>query len=434
MCYVVFSRGVLSFSYTNSFVEGINEFFKVRPSPFEEEEGPSISETLKDNKKEKVSKDEDCHSKSGSARGREEDIVADEDLIFISCSVEINVPGEDNSTLMARTRRPPETIEPDGLKSHSLEGENPQKRRGEGPLLPDLAIDSQTSGTTLREMGFDVSPPNQSTSGCSIGADETEPVDAKSNFDEAQRLCSMVFDKLKFELLCCEAKLRKALNGEKSLRFLCDKKTRELIHLRSELDRSHDYEGNLEKQRKTETLERLRGEANQVNSECNSLKAQIDSHVVAIRNALSKASALEIQLCNAREGNLVQTSRISKLETDLLKMKAEVMDDRAEVEEVQIKADKKVASYVKDVGKARTKLRAASDRERRSNEYARCKSRREILKEIHGKVFDLLEEIEQAKADEFNAKFLVSNVEDNEEEASEGADLEGGKAKFPRVD
>ncbi|XP_070025613.1 uncharacterized protein [Nicotiana sylvestris] len=261
----------------------------------------------------------------------------------------------------------------------------------------------------------------------------------------SRRLSTMAFNKLKPKLLRCEAKLNKALNGEKSLRLLCDKKTKELIHLRSELNRSHDYEGNLEKQfqRKAETLERLWGKANQVNSKCNELKAQIDAHVAAKRNALAKSSALEIQLRNAREGNLVQASRIAKLETDLLKMKVKVVDARAEAKEVRAKADKKVAIYLKDVAGAHTKFRGDLDREMRSNGYVRCRSWRETLEKIHGKGFDLSEEIEQDKANELDAKFLVSDAEDNEEEADEGAgpegangDIvpEGGKAKFPRVD
>ncbi|XP_075092245.1 uncharacterized protein LOC142172512 [Nicotiana tabacum] len=44
------------------------------------------------------------------------------------------------------------------------------------------------------------------------------------------------FDKLKSELLRREARLRKALNGEKSLRLLCDKRGKELRHLRYEMN------------------------------------------------------------------------------------------------------------------------------------------------------------------------------------------------------
>ncbi|XP_070025020.1 uncharacterized protein [Nicotiana sylvestris] len=270
----------------------ISEFFEVRPSPFKEEEGPSVSEIEKDNKRK-------------------------------TCSMVINAPGEDDSTLMAQTRRPPETVE------------------------------------------------------------------SASN-------------KLKSELLHREVKLRKALNGEISLRLL--------------LSQLH---------RKTETLEHLRGKANQVNSECNDLKAQIDAHVAAKRNALSKAFSIEIQLRNARESNFVQASKVAKLETDLSKMKAEVVDAGAEAEEVRAKANKKVTIYLKDAAEAHTKLRGASDRERRSNEYAQCRSWRETLKEIHGKGIDLSEEIEQGKVDEFDAKFLDSNAEDNEKEAGEGVGPEG---------
>ncbi|XP_070011204.1 uncharacterized protein [Nicotiana sylvestris] len=390
VCAMWFFLGVLSLSNTNFFVAGISEFSEVRPCPLRRRKDLQFLRQ-KDNKRKRSSKDEDSHSKAGSARGHEEDVAADEDLIFIGRPMDINAPGKDDSILMARTRRPPETVEPAGLEAPSLEGEIPQVRKGEGLSLPGLAAGSRTSGT---------------------------------------------FDKLKSELLRYEAKLRNALNGEKSLRLLCDKKTRELTHLRSELDQSRDYKGILKKQlqRKTEMLERLRGEANQVNSECNDLKAQIDAHVAAKRNTLAKASALEIQLRNAREGDSVQASRIAKLEIDLLKMKAEVVDARAEAEEVRAKADKKVAIYLKDTDEAHTKLREASDRESRSNEYARCKSRRETLEEIHGKGFDLSEEIEHAKVDEFDTMFLVSDVEDNKEGAGEGAGPEGKKAKFPRVD
>nr|XP_009799865.1 PREDICTED: uncharacterized protein LOC104245867 [Nicotiana sylvestris] len=136
-------------------------------------------------------------------------------------------------------------------------------------------------------------------------------------------------------------------------------------------------------------------------------------------------------------------SKIAKLEIDLLKLKAEVVDARANVDEVRAKADKNVAIYLKDASKARAKLREDSNRERRSNEYAWCKSRRETLDEIYGKGFDLSGEIEQAKEDEFDAKFLISDDEDNEEGAGEGEGSDGvdgdivpeeEMAESPRVD
>ncbi|XP_070017457.1 uncharacterized protein [Nicotiana sylvestris] len=241
----------------------------------------------------------------------------------------------------------------------------------------------------------------------------------------------MAFDKLKSELLRSEARLRKALDGEKSLRLLCDKRAKELRHLRYEMNRILNYEGHLKKQlqRKIKDLERLWGEVGQAKYECNKLKAQADAQVAVKKNALAKAFALEVQLRNARENSLVKTSMIARIESDFLKMKAEVVDARVEAEEIRAKADKKVAVCIKDAADARAELRGASDRESRNNEYVRCISRRETLEEIHARGFDLLEEIAQAKADEYDAKFLVFDAEDNEEEA-DGAVVPEGKVEW----
>nr|XP_009794291.1 PREDICTED: uncharacterized protein LOC104241072 isoform X1 [Nicotiana sylvestris] len=177
----------------------------------------------------------------------------------------------------------------------------------------------------------------------SAGADETRSVGVHLAFEEAQRLCSVAFDKLKSELLRREARLRKALDGEKSLRLLCDKRREELVYLRYEANRSLNNESHLEKQvtfasrecmlrllsskinililqlqSKTEDLERLWGEIGQAKYECNGLRAQIDAHIAAKKNALAKVSALEVQLRNARENISVQTGRIARLESDLL--------------------------------------------------------------------------------------------------------------------
>ncbi|XP_019264484.1 PREDICTED: uncharacterized protein LOC109242107 [Nicotiana attenuata] len=87
-----------------------------------------------------------------------------------------------------------------------------------------------------------------------------EDVSVEPAVPEASRLAKMViplpppsfqmkaFDKLKFELLRCEAELRKALEDEISLRLLCDKRSRELVFLRYEAGQSRDYESYLERQ------------------------------------------------------------------------------------------------------------------------------------------------------------------------------------------
>ncbi|XP_070006466.1 uncharacterized protein [Nicotiana sylvestris] len=237
----------------------------------------------------------------------------------------------------------------------------------------------------------------------SVGVDGAGLADVRLTFEGAQRLYSMAFKKLKSELFRREARLRKDIDREKSLRLLCDEREDELAYLRYE--------------KKTEDLECLWSEVGQAKHECDELKARVDTQVTAKTNALAKAFALEVQLRSAHENGLVRRDMITRLEFELLKMKAKVVDTRAEAEAIQTKADKKVAVYLKDTIDTHAELMEALHRQSRSKEYVRCKSRRETLEEIHVRGFDLSEEIAQAKADEYGAKFLLSDVKDGEKEA-----------------
>nr|XP_016443647.1 PREDICTED: fibrinogen- and Ig-binding protein-like [Nicotiana tabacum] len=191
------------------------------------------------------------------------------------------------------------------------------------------------------------------------------------------------------------------MDGEKSLRLLYDEREDELAHLRYEASRSMNYESYLEEQlqKKTEDLECLWVEVGQAKRECNELEAQMDAHIAVEKNALAK------------------TSKIANLESDLLKLKAEVVNAQAKAEEIRAKSEKIVVVYLKGPVDARVKLSDDFDRESKSNEYARCKSWRETLEDIYARDFDLSEEIAQSRADEYDAKFLLSNAEDNEEKA-----------------
>ncbi|XP_070007807.1 uncharacterized protein [Nicotiana sylvestris] len=355
--------------------KGIGEFSEMRPCPLGEEEGLSASGPRNDNKWKESSNDEDAHSKASPARRLKGDVSVELATLEAS-SLGIMAPP------LLLSSFPVEGASRDTCVLSSSSSPVEGTSRDTGFLLPF----SYPIEGTLRDVRDHGSPKSSKVSSdhvpIEIGstrAGETKLVDAGSTFEEAQRLCSTAFDKLKSELLCYEARLRKDLDGEKSLRLLCDKRGKELSHLRYEL------------QSKTEDLERLWGEVGQAKYECNKLKAQIDAHIAAKKNALAKASALK------------------------------VVDAQAEAEEIRDKTDRKMAIYLKHAVDARAKLRGASDREGRSNEYDRCKSRRETLEEIHARGFDLSEEIEQAKADEYDAKFLVSDAEDNEGEANEAA-------------
>ncbi|XP_070015083.1 spindle pole body component 110-like [Nicotiana sylvestris] len=143
------------------------------------------------------------------------------------------------------------------------------------------------------------------------------------------------FNKLKSELLRREARLRKALDGEKSLRLLCTKKEDDLVYLRYEANQSLNYESRLKRQ------------------------AQADAQVATKEDALAKDSALEVQLWNAHANNSIRANMITRLESELLKVKDKVVDARDEAVMSRTKADKKVVVYLKGVVDARAKLRKA---------------------------------------------------------------------------
>ncbi|XP_070015377.1 uncharacterized protein [Nicotiana sylvestris] len=223
---------------------------------------------------------------------------------------------------------------------------------------------------------------------------------------EKAGLVEQVFDKLKFKLLRYEARLRKALDREISLRLLCERKE-EINILIFQLES------------KTEELERLWGEVGRAKRELNELKARVEAQVVAKEDALAKASTLEVQIRNAHVNDSVRANMITRLESKLLKAKAKVVNAQVEVVIRRPTADQKVAAYLKGTAYARAELREALDREKNSKEYVKCKSQRETLEEIHARGFDLSEEIKQARAEEHDAKFLLSDTEDSEDKADE---------------
>nr|XP_009777488.1 PREDICTED: uncharacterized protein LOC104227054 [Nicotiana sylvestris]XP_009777489.1 PREDICTED: uncharacterized protein LOC104227054 [Nicotiana sylvestris] len=101
---------------------------------------------------------------------------------------------------------------------------------------------------------------------------------------------------------------------------------------------------------------------------------------------------------------------ITKLESDLSKVRAEIIDAQAEVALSQTKADQEIAIHRKDVADARAELKRALDRENRIEEYVRYRSRREVLEEIGARGFVLSEELARARADERDARSLLVDV------------------------
>ncbi|XP_070054307.1 uncharacterized protein [Nicotiana tomentosiformis] len=148
-------------------------------------------------------------------------------------------------------------------------------------------------------------------------------------------------------------------------------------------------------------LQRTPEERNALNLLC----GQKDESLKDLRVDLAKARMEEAELDE-------QAKRIEELE-------AELAEAKAEVEKTKVLTDKSIAIYLADAEAAQTQLRDTSDRERLRNDLAKCESRRETLKEIHARGFDLSEEIAQAKALEADAMLLASS--DNEDDDDEGS-------------
>ncbi|XP_070028903.1 uncharacterized protein [Nicotiana sylvestris] len=303
---------------------------------------------------------------------------------------------------LAEGERPPAS----GLRDNS--NNNKQER----PLQDDSDCSKMNPARRLRE-GVSAERDRVPNRCSSTGVDGARSVDVRSTLEEAQRL----YSELKSKLLRRKARLQKAIDGEKSLRLLCDEKEDELARLQHETNQSSNYESFLKEQKKTEDVECLWSEVGQAKCEYDELKARADVEASTEKGALAKASAFEVQLCLARDDSLVRVDMITKLESELLKIKAEVVDARAEAVMSRTKVDKKVIVYLEDGANDQVELRRTLDREGRSKEYARCKSRRETLEDIYARGFDLSKKIKRAKAKEYDAKLLLSDAEDSEKEA-----------------
>ncbi|XP_070013987.1 uncharacterized protein [Nicotiana sylvestris] len=286
----------------------------------------------------------------------------------------------------------------------------------EGPLKGGDELDKFLNGIDDISEDIDLNAPNF--------IEEAEKFQQK-----AKKMYDHAFSRLQDELSCYVKELEKLTSGQQELEASSTRKEEELNELRENLEGALREKDAFAEQlseinipifylkNKTEELERLWGEVGRVKRECNELKAQEDAQVATKEDALAKPSALEVQLRNARANNSIRANMITRLELELLKVKAKVVDARAEAVMSRTKADKKVAVHLKGGADVQAELRRALNHESRSKDYARCKSRWETLEEIHARGFDLSEEVKQAMADEHDMRSLLSEAEDSEKEA-----------------
>lgn len=85
-------------------------------------------------------------------------------------------------------------------------------------------------------------------------------------------------------------------------------------------------------QKKIEALEYLKGDVNRVWTACKELRAQARTQALEEISASARILAFEVQLNLTRGNAKFQTDMIERLESDLSKVRAEIIKARAEAE------------------------------------------------------------------------------------------------------
>ncbi|XP_070045024.1 vicilin-like seed storage protein At2g18540 [Nicotiana tomentosiformis] len=177
-------------------------------------------------------------------------------------------------------------------------------------------------------------------------------------------------------------------------------------------------------QQKAELVEQLREEAKMKEAETLGWKQNMDRLASEKEAVRAQLSLVELQLQSVKKENLARAQKIEELEIWLA---TELARATSEVEEL-------VTSYRADVEAANTRAKEISDaaevRLSRVAEHTRRKSRRETLKEVHARGFDLTADIENAKVLEDEVRALLSD----EEDSASRSESRGDEDEAPEAD
>ncbi|XP_070005104.1 uncharacterized protein [Nicotiana sylvestris] len=143
----------------------------------------------------------------------------------------------------------------------------------------------------------------------------------------------------------------------------------------------------------------------------------------------AQLTSVETQLRGIKAKGLAQGRKIEEVEEELARARVEAAQAKAEVEKTKATTDKAIAMYLRDAAVVQAEFRVAFDREKLSNDLAKCQAQRETLEEIHARGFNLTEEIAEAKAQETDARFLVSSDDEVVVSSTEGREGEEGSSE-----
>lgn len=104
-------------------------------------------------------------------------------------------------------------------------------------------------------------------------------------------------------------------------------------------------------------------------------------------------SIIGVQKWTIHVNECARANTITTLTFELSNKKVEVVNVRAEAVISITKGDQKATTYLKSTATARVEMRRDLDRVSSSKGYAKCKSQRDMLEEIHAHAFDHSKEI-----------------------------------------
>nr|XP_016464851.1 PREDICTED: centrosomal protein of 164 kDa-like [Nicotiana tabacum] len=254
-------------------------------------------------------------------------------------------------------------------------------------------------------------------------------VDAPSLFNKAQQVLNRTFLRYRDELQQIKAKVRELTEKRDAFKLLSEQFEGEVKNLRVKLEVARKEHADLveQVQQKLDRIDQLRAKMDIVQAETNEWKGRINRLASEKEATRAQLTLAEIQLRAAKQRADVQTKKVEELQSrlgsavlDRESLTKELKMAKSEVIVVKVEADEMVAQYNADA-------KAAQDLVKNIVEHMKWQSRREALKEVHARGFDLSAEIENAKVLEAEARNLAYPKEDDSEDSSRfegGEDLE----------
>ncbi|XP_070054320.1 uncharacterized protein [Nicotiana tomentosiformis] len=180
----------------------------------------------------------------------------------------------------------------------------------------------------------------------------------------------------------------------------------------------------LQIRQRLEQIGRLNKKVDDIRAEADAFKKNMDN-LASKEPVQAQLDSAETQLQAAKEKNSTQAEKIKELQSQLDSAANKLESAKSEVAAIGIKADKKVAQFKVNVKAIQTKGRSMID-------HAKWQARREALEDAPSQDFDIMVEVENAQAEEIQARKQAFPEDDSDSlsEFEDGEDPEDGDVAF----